>query len=176
MGKLRQIALGYQQIRPLRLDTLRLGSKRVPDNLLIEGTGPPRCIAFLHTANVTSLGARLRNLNQLVLQKREVQFILMRDEFAPDIRSRQASEALESFRNGCGEARKRTFWRPLDLERRVSLEFVHQLVSDILNRELDLPLPEGLELLARHEPQNWVVKLLHPPSLSSSGGLISSQS
>ena len=142
-GKLRQICLGYQQIRPLRLGALRLGNKRAPDNLLIEGTGPSRCIAFLHVANATSVNARLRNLNQLVLQKREVQFILMRDVSAPEIRSRQASEALAAFKNGCGEGRKRTFWRPLDLQRRVALEFVHQLVSDILNRELDLPLQEG---------------------------------
>ena len=35
-----------------------------------------------------------------------------------------------------------------------ALEFVYQLVSDILNREQDLPLQEGLHLLARHEPGN----------------------
>jgi hypothetical protein len=166
-GKLRQICMGYQQIRPLRVAALRLGNKRVPDNLLIDGTGPPRCIAFLHVANGTSVNARLRNLNQLVLQQRQVQFFLMRDVSAPAIRSRLASEALKAFENGSGDSKNRTFWRPLDLQRRVALEFVHQLVSDILNRELDLPLQDGLDLLARHEPQNWVVKLLHPQAFTS---------
>ncbi len=70
--------------------------------------------------------------------------------------------AMEAFRNGSGDGRRRTFWRPLDHDRRVGLEFAHQLVSDIVNRELDLSLPAGLELLARHGRDNWVVKLLHP--------------
>ena len=161
-GKLRQICTGYQQIRPLKIGTLRLGNKRVPDNVLVEGTGPPRCIAFLHVAHASSITARLRNLNQLVMQHRQIQFILMRDGFAPTIRSPGGLAAMEAFRNGSGDGRKRTFWRPLDHDNRVALEFVHQFVSDIVNRELDLPLAGGLALLARHDPDNWVVKLLHP--------------
>ncbi|MFM7675336.1 MAG: exonuclease domain-containing protein [Synechococcus sp.] len=161
-GKLRQICTAYQQLRPLRNGSLRLGNKRVPENVLLEGIGPTRCIAFLHVANANSITARLRNLNQLVMNHRQTQFFLLRDGFAPLIRSSGAMAAMEAFRNGSGDGRKRTFWRPLDHGRRVGLEFVHQLVSDIVNRELDLPLPAGLELLARHEPDNWVVKLLHP--------------
>jgi Cdc6-like AAA superfamily ATPase len=161
-GKLRQICLGYQQIRPLDVQTLRLGNRRVPDNVLIKTPEAERCVAFLHVANANSVGARLGNFNQLVLRHRQVQFILMRDASAPAIRSRSASQALEAFKNGSGDGRQRTFLRPLDQERRVALEFVHQLVSNILNRELDLPLRKGLDLLARHEPGNWVVKLLHP--------------
>ncbi len=86
-GKLRQICTGYQQIRPLKIGTLRLGNKRVPDNVLVEGTGPPRCIAFLHVTHANSITARLGNLNQLVMRHRQTQFILMRDGFAPVIRS-----------------------------------------------------------------------------------------
>ncbi|MEA5416006.1 3'-5' exonuclease [Synechococcus sp. BA-132 BA5] len=161
-GKLKQICTGYQQIRSLRIGSLRLGNKRVPDNLLIESTGPPRCIAFLHVASANAITARLRNLNQLVMNYRQTQFVLMRDGFAPVIRSPGGMAAMEAFRNGSGDGRKRTFWRPLDHDNRVALEYVHQLVSDIVNRELDLPLPAGLELLASHDPDNWVVKLLHP--------------
>ena len=161
-GKLKQICTGYQQIRSLRIGALRLGNKRVPDNVLIESTGPSRCIAFMHVANANAITARLGNLNQLVMKYRQAQFVLMRDGFAPVIRSPGGMAAMEAFRNGSGDGRKRTFWRPLDQDNRVALEYVHQLVSDIINRELDLPLPAGLELLARHDPDNWVVKLLHP--------------
>ncbi len=161
-GKLRQICTGYQQIRSLRIGTLRLGNKRLPDNVLIEGAGPSRCIAFLHVANANAITARLGNLNQLVMKHRQSQFVLMRDGFATVIRSPGGMAAMEAFRNGSGDGRKRTFWRPLDHDNRVALEYVHQLVSDIINRELDLPLPAGLELLARHDPDNWLVKLLHP--------------
>ena len=161
-GKLKQICTGYQQIRSLRIGALRLGNKRVPDNVLIEGSGPSRCIAFLHVDNANAITARLSNLNQLVMRHRQVQFILMRDGFARVIRSPGGMAAMEAFRNGSGDGRKRTFWRPLDHDNRVAMEYVHQLVSDIVNRELDLPLPAGLELLARHDPDNWVVKLLEP--------------
>ena len=74
-----------------------------------------------------------------------------------------ANHALQAFLNGSGDDCRRTFQRPLDLERRVALEFVHQMVSEIINRELDLPLPDALQILASHEPRNWIVKLLHPP-------------
>lgn len=161
-GKLRQICLGYQQIRPLDVQTLRLGNRRVPDNVLIKTPEAERCVAFLHVANANAVGARLGNLNQLVLRHRQLQFILMRDASAPPIRTRAANQALEAFKNGSGDGRRRTFVFRLDQERRVALEFVHQLVRDIFNREVDLPLREGLDLLDRHEPGNWVVRLLRP--------------
>jgi hypothetical protein len=160
-GKLRQICTAYQQLRSFKVSVLRLGNKRVPDNVLIEGQGSSRCIAFLHVANANSITARLTNLNQLVMRHRQTQFFLMRDRFAPVIRSKGGMAAMEAFRNGTGDGRKRTHWRPLDHDNRVALEFAHQLVSDSVNRELDLPLTAALELLARHEPDSWVVKLLH---------------
>ncbi len=161
-GKLRQICLGYQQIRRLEVDTLRLGKKKVPDNVVINLQKSQYCVAFLHLANANSIQARLSNLNQLVIRHRQVRFILMRDASAPEIRSKGASAALQAFLNGCGDGVQRTHERPLDLERRLALEFVHQLVSDIINRELDMPLRDGLQLLAQVEPDNWVVKMLHP--------------
>jgi hypothetical protein len=161
-GKLRQICLGYQEIRPLEVEALRLGSRRVPDNVLIKLPKSQFCVAFLHLTNGNAINARLTNLNQLVLRHRQVQFILMRDASAPEIRSKGASAALQAFLNGCGDGVQRTHERPLDSERRLALEFVHQLVSDIINRELDVPLRDGLQLLAQVEPDNWVVRMLHP--------------
>jgi Cdc6-like AAA superfamily ATPase len=161
-GKLRQICLGYQQINQLEIESLRLGSRRVPDNVLIKMRDHQVCVAFLHVSHASSLQARLTNLNQLVLRHRLVQFILMRDVTAPPIHSKGASEARQAFLNGCGDGRQRTDEQPLDSERRIDMEFAYQLVSDLFNRELDIPLPEALALLARCEPGNWVVKMLHP--------------
>lgn len=45
----------------------------------------------------------------------------------------------------------------------MDLEFAFQLVTGILNREVDLPLVEGLELLSCHEPEKWIVRLLNSP-------------
>lgn len=162
VGKLIQICLGYQQIRPLEVEKLRLGKKRSPENVLIRMPEVRRCVAFLHVANATAVNSRLVNLNQLVLLHRGVEFYLMRDHTAPPIQSKGASEALRVFRNGCGDGTLRTFEAPLDHERRIAFEFVHQLVNDLINRELDIPLPKGLALLADSDPDNWVVRMLTP--------------
>jgi hypothetical protein len=161
-GKLLQICLGYQQIRPLEVEKLRFGKKRAPENVLIKTPEVRRCVAFLHIANATAVNARLVNLNQLVLLHRGVEFYLMRDHTAPPIQSKAASEALRVFRNGCGDGTMRTFETPLDQERRIAFEFVHQLVNDLINRELDLSLPEGLALLSGTDPDNWVVRMITP--------------
>lgn len=159
-GKLTQICLAHEQILPIKTDALKLGSKRVPDNVLIRTKQRSWCVAFLHVSNANAITARLNNLNQLITRQRHIHFILMRDGFSSTIRSPGAMAAMEAFRNGSGDGLKRTHWKPLDLERRVALEFSFQLVTDILNREVDIPLADGLNLLARHEPDNWVIKLL----------------
>jgi hypothetical protein len=45
----------------------------------------------------------------------------------------------------------------------MALELAFQLITGIPNREGDLPLVEGLELLSRHEPEKWIVQLLNSP-------------
>ena len=159
-GKLRQIALGYRQIQRLEVDSLRLGNKRVPDNVVIRIHKSQLCVAFLHVSNANSVRSRLTSLNQLVLNHRQIHFYLMRDVSAPPITSKAAAASYKAVVNGCGDGVQRTHDRPLTLERRIALEFVHGLISDIVNQELDLPLTEGLGLLARYEPDNWVVQLL----------------
>lgn len=159
-GKLNQICLAHEQILPVKVDSLKLGNKRVPDNVVIRVKEQSWCIAFLHVSNANSITARLNNLNQLVMRHRHIHFILMRDQFSTTIRSSGAMSAMEAFRNGSGDGVKRTHWKELDFERRVDLEFTFQLVTDILNREVDLNLAEGLHLLGQHDPNNWIVKLL----------------
>ena len=161
-GKFLQICLGYQQIQVMEVEKLRFGKKRAPENVLIKMPTFQRCVAFLHIANATAINARLVNLNQLVLLHRGVEFYLMRDHTSPPIQSKAASEALRVFRNGCGDGSMRTFETPLDHERRISFEFVHQLVTDLVNRELDLSLTDGLALLSESDPDNWVVRMLTP--------------
>lgn len=161
-GKLNQICLAHEQILPVKVDSLKLGNKRVPDNVLVRVKDRSWCIAFLHVTNANAITARLNNLNQLITRHRHIHFILMRDGFATTIRSAGSMAAMEAFRNGSGDGVKRTYWKELDIDRRVALEFTFQLVTDILNREVDIPLADGLNLLARHEPDNWIIKLLRP--------------
>ena len=160
IGKLRQICQAFKQRRTLEITSLRLGRRVVPDNLVISDQYGERCLSFLHLSNGNSILARLTNLNQIVLSNPTTTFILMRDRTVGDIRSPKASQALEAFRNGTGDGRRRTHYQVLSLEQRVDLELVHQLVSDINNRDLEIPMPDALNLLVQQEPQNWIVKLV----------------
>ncbi|WP_334191167.1 AAA family ATPase (plasmid) [Synechococcus elongatus PCC 11801] len=160
LGKLRQICQAFKQIKTLEISTLRLGRRVVPDNLVIRDQYGERCLAFLHLSNGNSILARLTNLNQMVLSHPKTTFILMRDRTVGNIRSPKASQTLEAFCNGTGDGRKRTHYQVLSLEQRVDLELVHQLVSDINNRDLEIPMPDALNLLVQQEPQNWIVKLV----------------
>ncbi|WP_338431946.1 AAA family ATPase [Synechococcus elongatus] len=160
LGKLRQICQAFKQHKALEISALKLGRRVVPDNLVLSDQQGERCLAFLHLSNGNSILARLTNFNQLVLSHPKTTFILMRDRTVGDIRSPKASQALEAFRNGTGDGRRRTHYQVLSLEQRVDLELVHQLVSDINNRDLEIPMPDALNLLVRQEPQNWIVKLV----------------
>lgn len=160
LGKLRQICQAFKQVKSLEISALRRGRSVVPDNLVVRDQQGERCLAFLHISNGTSICARLTNFNQLVLSHPKITFILMRDRTVGDIRSPKASQALEAFRNGTGDGRRRTHYQVLSLEQRVDLELVHQLVSDINNRDLEIPMPDALNLLVQQEPQNWIVKLV----------------
>lgn len=160
LGKLRQICQAFKQHKALEISALRLGRCVVPDNLVIRDRQGERCLAFLHVSNGTSIWARLSNFNQIVLSNPKTTFILMRDRTVGDIRSPKASEALAAFCNGTGDGRKRTHYQVLTLEQRVDLELAHQLVSDINNRDLEIPMPDALNLLVQQEPQNWIVRLV----------------
>lgn len=46
-------------------------------------------------------------------------------------------------------------------ERRIAIEVVTQLVIDLVNRELDVPLPAALALLAGAKADNWMMRILH---------------
>lgn len=132
----------------------------VPDNVVVRIRDRSWCVAFLHVDNTNSITARLGNLIQLVSRQFQIHFILMRDQFSTTIRSPGAMAAMAAFRNGSGHGAKRTHWRSLDHQRRVDMAFAFQLVSDILNREVDFSLGDGLNLLIRHEPENCILKLL----------------
>jgi len=101
-GKLRQICLAQEKILSLKVDTLRLGNKMVPDNVVVRIRDRSWCVAFLHVDNTSSITARLGNLIQLVSRPLQIHLILMRDQFSTTIRSPGAMAAMAAFRNGSG--------------------------------------------------------------------------
>jgi len=158
-GKLYQVCIHYQNICPIEITSLRLGRKRVPDNVLISLGSQRYCIGFLHVNNGVSTLARLRNFSSLVLSHPDVKFILFRDQFSEPIRSEAAKNALKAYKNGSGVGPNRTFYRKLDNKKRIELEYSFRLVGDIDEKEVDWSLAEGFQLLEKYDPENWLVRL-----------------
>lgn len=79
----------------------------------------------------------------------------------PQLREEFSLQALRVIGklNGNGDGKRRTHWLPLDLQRRVELEYTFQLVTDILNKEAELRLREAWRPLIKHEPEHWIVTL-----------------
>jgi DNA polymerase III epsilon subunit-like protein len=160
IGKLRQICQAFRCIKSLEIKELRLGGRKLPVHILIQDKRSNRCIGFLQTTTPQSIKARLGNFNQLVLSHPQTTFILIRDVQIGVICTPAASEELQRFRNARPAPPYQTHFQMLDLEKRVEFELVFKLIMDIVNRDLDFPMPEALSLLVKQHPENWVVKLI----------------
>ena len=127
---------------------------------LISDKNSQRCVGFLHSDSLQSINSRLGNLNQLVAQHSEMSFIMIRDQQLREINSKQASLQLARFQNARRKAGRRTHYEYLDLKRRVEFELAFKLVTDIINRDFEMTLSEGLSAFVKFNPNNWIVKLL----------------
>ena len=160
VGKLRQICLAFRCLKSLEMKDLRLGGRKLPVHILLQDQRGARCIAFLQTTASPSIKARLGNLNQLVLSHPQTTFILIRDVQMGIIHTPAASLELQRFKNARPSPPYKTHFQMLDLEKRIEFELVFKLVMDIVNRDLDIPMPEALSLVVKLYPKNWIVKLV----------------
>ncbi len=159
-GKLRQICNAFTSIKSLEISELRLGRKKLPEHVLLSDKHGKRCICFLHSESFQSVNSRLMNLNHLVTQNSSISFILIRDQQLRNITSQKASIQLDRFKNARMQPGRRTHYEHLNLKRRVEFELAFKLITDIINRDFEMTMAEGLSAFIKINPDNWIVKLL----------------
>ncbi len=161
LGKFRQICRELQNIKTLEIvGSLRLGKKKVPENIWIRDRHGSQCIGFLNMQNSQSMRARLANFTELVLQNPDVSFAIIRDGQLPDTYSPAASQALEDFRNARPIPPCPAHFQSLTADQRLQFELMYSLVNALINRDLEIPKSEALDLFAKLRPENWIIRLL----------------
>lgn len=138
----------------LDVDHLRLGNRKVPENLVVAKNEQRYCVVFLYEGG-SSFTARLKNLNQLVVANPQTFFVLFRDPESPYINGRVGQQELERF-NYCTN----TIYLEFDINYRVPLELFEQLIIDIQNRDLEVDLLRAIAAALEFTPQSWVARLL----------------
>jgi len=154
IGKIIEIAQGFQYLTSLEMQTLKLGKKKIPDHLVLKKGKKGNVLGFLQIAG-SAFTARLKNFNQLVVSNPNFNFTLMRDAREPKIKGkvgRQEIEKLNHTDNGS--------FTILQQADRVELELLYKLITDINNQEFDVKLETALETFLEQRPHHWLTRSL----------------
>ncbi|NES17579.1 MAG: exonuclease [Symploca sp. SIO3E6] len=153
-GKLQTVLSTCRQIYGFDIDHLKLGKKKVPENLVLIKDNQRCCITFIYEGSST-FTSRIKNLNLLVVGNLNTSFYLLRDLESPVISGKVGQIEIKKF-----EYCKSTTYVDFDLEHRVALELFEQMIIDIQNRDLEVDLNLALTEIANFMPNSWIIRLL----------------
>ncbi|MGK7948322.1 MAG: exonuclease [Xenococcaceae cyanobacterium] len=154
VGKVKTIAEAFAHLNDITIDHLRLGKKRIPEQIVINRKHQKFSIGFLQTDG-SSFTFRIKNYNELVIKCQDINFLLLRDIRRPIITGRVGKEEknkLNSLANGQ--------FKIMNQENRIDFELIYQLVVDLNNQDLDIPLTEALKIIIEQFSSYWLIKIL----------------
>lgn len=154
IGKLKTIIEAFQTIVNLELDHLRLGKKKIPDHLVVKKTHYTLVIGFLQIDG-TAFTTRLKNFNELVINHKELKFLLLRDNRKATLTGKVAKEEIIKLNNSANGK-----FSLIDRDNRISFEVIYRLVTDIYNRDFDVSLLEAFTTLKQQLGNYWLIKLM----------------
>ncbi|XDE61287.1 exonuclease domain-containing protein [Arthrospira platensis BEA 1257B] len=154
-GKLKMIIESLKLVlSPLSVDILRLGKRVLPEHLVIKTATHQFAIAFLHQSG-TRFYHRMRNLNELVSHRPDIHFNLCRDAREDLISGKSSKIELEKFCQG-----NNSHYLLFDRDQRITFELIYQAIVDIQNRDLEIDLPEALDILLLDYQDYWLFQNL----------------
>lgn len=154
VGKVKTIAEAFTHLNKITIEHLRLGKKRIPEQIVINHKNKKYSIGFLQTDG-SSFTFRIKNYNELVINCQDINFLLWRDLRRPLITGRVGKEEknkLNSLPNGQ--------FKIMNQENRINFELIYQLVVALNNKDLDLPLVEALKIAREQFPSYWLIGML----------------
>ena len=154
VGKIKLIAEAFARFKDIKIEHIRLGTKRIPEQIVINHKKQKFSIGFLQIDS-RSFTSRIKNYNELVINCPDINFLLWRDIRRPLITGRIGKEErdkLNSFPNGK--------FQIMNKENRVNFELIYQLVIDLHNKDLDVPLVQALKIATEQLQSYWLIKIL----------------
>ncbi len=137
-------------ISPLSFDILHLGKRVIPEHLVIQTQTHSFVVGFLHLGG-SPFFHRLKNWNELLVQKPNFKFILCRDQNDYPISGQKSQLELERFhhsRNGK--------LMLLNQNERLLFELFYQMIVDIQNHDLEVKLEDAMEFILSEYQDYWL--------------------
>lgn len=159
IGKLRTITEAFNTNNDLAIDHLRLGKKKLPEHFLIKKNSVSCCLGFLQIGG-SSFTNRIKNYNTLVVNHKEIEFVLWRDSRQPDITGKVGKEEIMKLNNAPNGN-----YLKMGKENRIHFELLYKSIVDIQNRDLDISLKTALEIFSSELKNYWLIE-----TLSNRGG------
>ncbi len=154
LGKLITITEAFKTIKNLEIDHLKLGTKKIPEHLVIKTNSDNLCIGFLQVGG-SSFTARIKNWNTLVINYKDTKFFLWRDSRKSAVTSKGAKQEIEMLNNASNGS-----FLTMDQDNRINFELIYQLIVDIQNRDLDISLKKALPIIKSYFSNYWLIEKL----------------
>ena len=154
VGKVKIIAEAFANFNDVNIEHLRLGKRRIPEQIVINHRNQKFSIGFLQIDS-SSFTSRIKNYNELVINCQDINFLLWRDVRRPLITGRVGKEErdkLNTLPNGK--------FQIMNKDNRIDFELIYQLVIDLHNKDLDVPLVQALKIATEQFQSYWLVKIL----------------
>ncbi|MCK5719761.1 MAG: hypothetical protein KAH84_07400 [Thiomargarita sp.] len=154
VGKIITIAEAFKTVKPIEIDYLKLGKKKIPEHILFKTRRYSVVIGFLHASSST-FTARIKNFNQLVIRNKDIYFELFRDQRENEITGKIGKEEIEKLNN----ASNGKFYI-MNKEDRLNLELIYKFIVDVQNKDLEVNLSKALILLEKSMGDYWLIASL----------------
>lgn len=154
IGKVRTIIEAFKTFKPLEIDHLRLGKRKLPEHLLIKTLEQAFVVAFLQVSG-PAFSPRIKNFNELVINYKAIRFGLFRDVREPTVTGQVSKIEIDKLNNAPNG--KFIYLEKAD---RITLEVIYKLIIDIQNNDLELDLTSALTFLETYFNSYWLIKMV----------------
>ena len=91
----------------------------------------------------------------MVINYKDIKFLLWRDIRQPDITGKVGREEIAKLNNAPNGS-----FSVMEQDNRINFELIYQLIVDIQNRDLEIPLETALILINAHFSDYWLIERL----------------
>src|SRR5919199_592060 len=159
IGKLMTIAEAFKDINDFEIDVLRLGKKTLPEHLVMRNHSQSFFIGFLQVDG-KSFTSRLKNCNDLVINNKDIQFLLYRDCRSPEITGKGGKEEIGKLNHTPNGS-----FILMEKDDRINFELIYKLVIDIQEKDEEFDLKKALQVLMSELNDYWLIKVFQFESI-----------
>ena len=135
IGKLLTVTEAFNTLlKNIAIDRLQLGTRKLPDHLLIKNPNFSVIIGFLQVSDL-GFPSRIKNFNELVFNDEEINFMLFRDIRETAITGKVGKTEIDRLNNVHNGQ-----FIYMDKEDRLTFELIYKLIVDIQNRDFAVNL------------------------------------